>query len=592
MAKQNVLVRSKQKKADKLWNNHQLVEAKTLYQQICQSNKRNREAFLNLGMINAQLGAFQEAIQCWQHAHGLNANDPKTIFNLAKAHADLDLHEQAIDYYQKVLALQPDIPEVLNNLGNSLTAAGHYDDALNCLQRAVTLKPEFVEARLNLGNTLQYLDRFDDAIKCYYHAIKLNPSNAIAHQNLGSALLNVGRLDEGVDSLKLASQLAPDNLSIKLDIASAMEKSGDLDKACEMVLPLIDSGIRDPKLVYLFGKTCHQVNRCDEATSMMESILDNSGIPLNHQLKRNYHFKLGQLYEKKKAYDDAFKYFNSGNKLRNAHFDIDKFEAHINDIINIFSSDFFHRTEKATPGAIHPIFIIGMPRSGTSLVEQILDSHPAICGAGELKNLLEMARELPEYVHSELLFPLCVPDLSTEQLNNLAQQYLVHLREICNNAEFITDKMPHNFLRLGLIALLFPNAKIIHCKRNPLDTCLSCYINDFTTGHDYSYNLKNLGTYYRQYLRLMEHWHANIDLPIIDIQYEALIADQESKSRELVQFCGLEWDAQCLKFFENKRYVNTLSYDQVRKPIYTNSIERWRRYEPHLKELIDAIESH
>ena len=235
------------------------------------------------------------------------------------------------------------------------------------------------------------------------------------------------------------------------------------------------------------------------------------------------------------------------------------------------------------------IFILGMPRSGTSLVEQILAAHPAVHGAGELNELNIIVQELQgDSPHARALH--LKPDaLSVQRLDRRAAAHLRTLSRFDRTAERVTDKMPTNFFHLGLIHQLFPGAKIIHCMRDPLDTCLSCYFQNFSRSQYFSFDLSHLGPFYKNYARLMEHWHSVITLPMIEVQYEDMIADQESGSRRIIEFCGLEWDEQCMDFHNTGRYVATASYDQVRRPIYKSSVSRWKNYEEYIGPLIDAL---
>ena len=241
-----------------------------------------------------------------------------------------------------------------------------------------------------------------------------------------------------------------------------------------------------------------------------------------------------------------------------------------------------------TPGMV-PVFIVGMPRSGTTLAEQILASHPQVFGAGELPDIDDISRQLERVVPGNLKYPDCMELAAADTLRAARDGYLRKLADLSSGAHRVTDKMPHNFEHLGLIAALFPNARIVHCIRNPLDTCLSIYFNDFNAGHGYATDLGMLGEHYNEYHRMMMHWKNVLPIKIFDLVYEDIIRDQEQISRQLLAYCGLDWDPACLEFYKNKRTVSTFSYDQVRKPIYTGSVERWRRYEKFLEPLIKAL---
>ena len=230
-----------------------------------------------------------------------------------------------------------------------------------------------------------------------------------------------------------------------------------------------------------------------------------------------------------------------------------------------------------------------MPRSGTSLVEQILASHPEVFGAGELELIHHYASTLTPTLGAKEPYPLCLSHINQTVLEQFSTDYIHQLEKLDPTAKYVTDKMPQNFLHLGFIALLFPNAKVIHCIRNSLDTCLSCYFQPFIKGHAYSYNLTHLGAYYQQYQRIMRYWKALLPLDIFEIEYESLIEDMETQSRRLLEYCGIAWDDACLKFYETKRVVKTASYQQVRKPIYKSSVNRSDNYKAFIEPLIEAM---
>ena len=239
-----------------------------------------------------------------------------------------------------------------------------------------------------------------------------------------------------------------------------------------------------------------------------------------------------------------------------------------------------------------PIFILGMPRSGTTLVEQILASHPSIHGAGELKDLSGIAFGLPHRLGSSQPFPECVAEVDAGRWRELGEAYVQGIRKHAAGMERITDKMPSNYHFVGLIHLMLPSAQIIHCVRDPVDTCLSCYKTLFVKTQEFSYDLTELGRHYRQYDRLMQHWKTVLPGRMLDVRYEDVVSDLEGVARRLVEFCGLEWNEACLEFYKTERPVRTASAVQVRRPIYQTSIEYWRRYERHLGPLFQALGLH
>ena len=304
------------------------------------------------------------------------------------------------------------------------------------------------------------------------------------------------------------------------------------------------------------------------------------------------HFAAGRLLDRVGSYDEAFENYRIGNRLFGADFSCRDLANTVDKHVAVYNKEFMRRAPRASHGSQRPVFIVGMPRSGTTLVEQILSIHPEVYGAGELEDINWMAISLPKTLASSSSYPDCVPELTVDACDQLAAQYLDRLSALAPDAaRLVTDKMPGNYFHLGLVVLLFPEARIIHCTRDPLDICLSCYFQSFiqANNHQYAYNLEHLGCAYRQYQRLMNHWKHVLDVPFMDVSYEELVADQERVTRELLAFCGLPWDERCMRFYESKRNVVTASYDQVRRPLYSSSIGRWRHYEKHLEPLRRAL---
>jgi hypothetical protein len=306
------------------------------------------------------------------------------------------------------------------------------------------------------------------------------------------------------------------------------------------------------------------------------------------------HFALGKLQDELADYDAAFANFAAGNGIEKRPFDHLANAVFFEHIKDTYAREKTHLAVSNNDSTV-PIFIVGMPRSGTSLVEQILASHPRVYGAGELTAINYLMTHF-DLLTGNATFPSGAATVSVTVLNEISHKHIKHLRALSDEAGMkdvlrVTDKMPHNFICLGLIAQLFPKAKIIHCQRDPLDTCLSIYFQHFNTHHAYANDLTALGQYYRQYDSLMKHWQAVLPstMPILNINYEALVADQATWSRRLIEFAGLDWDEACMRFFNAKRNVNTPSYDQVRKPIYTKSVERWRHYDAHIASLKHAL---
>ena len=480
---------------------------------------------------------------------------------------------------------------MLGNINAQLTASAEAETAY---LEALRLKPDFGEAHQYLANLLVPLGRLGEATESYRRALRIKPHSIPAHINLGNTLVLQGRFDEASDVYRAALQIDPACRKAALGLAHVYERQGDLRQAFVHVQPYLDPEKVDADAAMIFAAVCRPLQRCDEAIALMERLLLRENPPLDDKERSALHFRLGRLYDAQNLYDPAFLNFKLGNaiKAKMWHFDVQAHIRHIDTLIATFSPTFIAQAPRAVTRSERPVFIVGMPRSGTSLVEQILSNHPAVFGAGELEELSHIAAELPATLGGQSPYPKCLNSLTAAHCEQLARRYLDKLTALAPQASRITDKMPDNFLRLGLIALLFPGARIIHCLRDPIDTCLSCYFQNFGAGLSFAFDLAALAEYYRQYRRLMEHWRTVLDLPVMEVRYEDLVTDQERVTRELVGFCGLDWDERCLRFYESSRAVSTASYDQVRQPLYTRSVGRWRHYRSHLGPLADLARDH
>ena len=305
-------------------------------------------------------------------------------------------------------------------------------------------------------------------------------------------------------------------------------------------------------------------------------------------------FALAQLWQKAKDYDRAFEHLHVANRLarKTIRYDADKFTDKVDRFIETFTPEFFAQYEGAGHTSERPIFVCGMPRSGTTLVEQILSSHPQIYGAGELPLMPNLVRMLPRVLGQEEPFPACLEAFDRRAARNAGGYYLRNLKEIDAETRFVVDKMPHNFLYLGLIAMILPKAKIVHMQRDPRDVAVSNYFQNFKAKHGligYAFDLTDMGRHLRDHDRMMAHWHEVLPIQIYECNYEELVHDQDGKTRELLEFVGVDWSDQVLEFHESERAVRTASVWQVRQPMYQSSSQKWRRYEKHLGPLNEAM---
>jgi tetratricopeptide (TPR) repeat protein len=519
-------------------------------------------AHSNLGLALLRLGEPEEAAGAFRETLRLAPGHTDARCSLGVALHRLGKLPEAEAHLREAVHLAPNDARGRHDLGAVLRDRGEAESAERELREALRLKPDFVEAHNNLGLTLRDLGRFADAERCFREALHLDPAHVPARNNLGHALEAEGRLDEAAAKFREALRLDPHN-------ARATAALSQLAAA---------------------GR--HRFS--DEEVRAIARRADRDDLPAED--RHPLHFALGLVFDRAGDHAAAFAHYRRGNELRQewerrrgAAFDPAAHDRYVDRLIATFSPSYFEQVRAIGLDTELPVFVVGMMRSGTTLAEQILASHPRIHGAGELMLLGRLIDSLPRRLGAAEVYPEAVRRLGPATARALAGEYERRLRELGGEAARVVDKMPGNFLNLGVIATLFPRARIVHCRRDPIDTCLSCYFNDFGPSIPYTFDLRHLGRYYRAYERLMDHWRRVLPVPVFELSYEELTEQQEAVSRRLVDFCGLDWDERCLRFHETRRVVRTASRLQVRRPLFGSSVGRWRRYEPFLLPLREAL---
>jgi tetratricopeptide (TPR) repeat protein len=482
-----------------------------------------------------------------------------TMIEAVKLHQAGNL-PQAEALYREVLRLDPNQGDALNLLGTIANQVGKPEAAIDFIRRAVAVQPSEPEFHGNLSAAYKAAGDLSAAIRHYREALRLNP-NAVSHRvHLCDALLEQGSVDE-------ALQLCLEALRLDRNSALGWCILGELVGFGRHTFT--DGDIRHMQELLAAGR------------------LDAHDASVIHFTLANYREKQGDC-------DEAFRHYRQANDLKrevyrlsNKAFDRGQHLELIDGLIAVFTPEFFRRTRHYGADTELPVFVVGMVRSGTSLVEQILASHPQVFGAGELKEIDQLSATLPERLNAAP-YPTCMDHIDPFTTKTVAYSYLQQLARTNGTAIRVVDKMPHNCLHLGLIAVLFPRTRIIHCRRDPMDVCASAYFQNFKW-LSYAASLEDIAFYHVQYERLMEHWRQVLPLPMHEVKYEEMVANQEAVSRDLVVFCGLDWDDRCLAFYQSPRAVQTASKLQVRQPIYTRSVARWKRFAVHLQPLRDAL---
>ena len=545
-------------------------------------------AWFLLGRSRAEQDRLEEAVEAYRKALQIEPAHARAAHGLGFALHRLGRWSQAVDHFRQALRLNPRMAAAHWGLGMSLQMLGDLRESLAHYQQAATLNPGHAGARLGVAMVLSLMGQQDQAVASFREAIRLDPGQVDAYIKLAATLMPLGQPGEARRLVDKALELEPGNAEAIALAATIDQHNGDIERSHQRLKPLVEAGVEEVNVALAYATICNSIGEPERAIALLERQLEREH-GLTATARRNVHFALGKLHDSRKDYAKAFEHYRKGNALKAADFDPRARDAQVDAAIAIFAPERMAALPRSRTRSERPVFVVGMPRSGTSLIEQILASHPAVFGAGELNHVIQMAGSLQASLGKTQAYPHCVAELTQHEIDRLAQDYLDRITALAPDAARVVDKMPGNFMYLGFIELLFPGARVIHSMRDPLDTCLSCYFQDFSRSHPYSYDLAHLGAFYKSYERIMQHWRKVLGIPLMEVQYEDLITDQETVSRRILEFCGLEWDERCRNFHETKRYVATASYDQVRRPIYTSSVSRWKNYAEFLDPLREAL---
>lgn len=582
------------------------------------------DALNNRGNAMVDLGRPEEALLCFDKALAANPTSASTLCNRGNALRVLSRPSEALASYDKALAFAPGSAEIWNNRGHALADLKRYDEAMKCSRRALSLRPDYAKAFNSLGNVLMDIGhagealtnyekalghepdfgeahanraralieirRYEDALESCDRALALKPDVADIHNNRGSALARLGREDEAIVSFDKAIALKPDYAVAHDNKGVALLQLGRLDDARASIGLAI-------RLEPLRARSYHHFALSKRFTSgdpifaALET-LTHAGAALGLEDRIYAHFALGKAYADIEDDERSFQHFSRGAALKRGHSGYDEAEvlSHLERTRATCTSEMLARHRGCGDPSAAPVFIVGMPRSGTTLIEQILASHPDMHGAGEVNDFDLAVADLGGPAGLVLGCPEGLAQMSGADFHRIGANYLRRIGADERPERRIANKMTENFRFAGLIALALPNARILHVRRDPLDTCVSCFSNLFLEHLPYTYDLAELGRYYRAYEALMSHWREALPPGMmIDVQYEDVVADLEGQGRRLLAHCGLSWDSRCLDFHNHGRSVRTASVAQVRRPLYQSSVGRWRRYAAHLAPLFDGL---
>ena len=567
------------------------------------------EAHDSLGMALQAADRPGEAVASYLRALELRPNYAEAHGNLGNAFVDLGQLEDAVYHYRRMLELRPDLAEAHNNLGNALLALGRYEEAVTSYRRALELRPNSAGALANLGNALRELGRPQEALGHCRRALELQPNFAEVHRLMGNALFDLGRLDEAGAGYLRALELEPASVDARIALSKVLRQTGRVAEAEESCRQALEISPESAETLALLGEIRADRGRFADAEALFRRAISiapdmpeawaslaryrkmgapdapwlataqrllGKSLPLGQEI--NLRYALGKYFDDVEDFENAFASYRLANELQKRSgitHDPLRLTRRVDQITHLYDRHWLRATRAVGNDSLRPVFIVGMPRSGTTLAEQIIASHPDAFGGGELR-----------FWHTATVNYEASAPSSAGAIPAAADEYLRVLATLSADAARVVDKMPANFMNLGLIHAAFPKARIIHLQRNPLDTGLSIYFQIFSNTHTYATDLERIAHYFTQYSRLMQHWRSELGAgAILDVPYEKLVEDPEPWIRKIVEFIGLPWDPRCLDFHQTDRTVVTASNWQVRQRITRSSTGRWRNYDKFIGPL-------
>jgi tetratricopeptide (TPR) repeat protein len=538
-----------------------LSKAEGIYKKILKKHPSHFDTLRHLGILYQDKRLYDTAEKFFLKAYNIHSNESSILNNLGTIKFLQFKMDDALDFYKKAFKINPKYMPVINNISALYHRIFREEECIKFSKLALSIEPNNLVARSNYAKALSINNKLTEAIKLSKEILKENPT-CDNYKTLGTSYRNNGELEESSICFEKALQCDPDDFGSFFNLSASKNNQPNKD----IILRFEKKLKKDKNLQY-----------SDKGTIA---------------------FALYNSYNKLNNFDKAGKFLLQGNKFLDNWIatDINEEEKYLLELKNIFTSDFIKQKmlsdKKTTDIKTKPIFILGMPRSGTTLCEQILASHSEISGGGELVYMSEISEIKSTLSDIKMIsdYKKKLNQVTSEQLKNNRDRYIEKISKLNSKKKFITDKMPHNFVLIGFIKILFPDAKIIYCKRNSMDNCYSLFTHKFVDrSHGYSYNQKTLGKYYNLHSDLMNYWLKIFKDEIYVLNHENLIDDQEKYSKEIINYCGLEWETACLEFYKTKRQVMTASNEQVREPINKKSFAAWKKYESYLDPLKKSL---
>ncbi|MEM1153034.1 MAG: sulfotransferase [Pseudomonadota bacterium] len=546
-------------------------------------------AHYTLGRALAAAGRGKDADAAFENSFALNPQ--RKLLVLAAEHHKAGRLPQAENMYRQLLKQTPNNVDAMRLLAGVLLQQSMAEEAEDLLRRVVALAPDFALAHMDLATMLKEQDRNGEALASYARVVELEPQRAKPQHLYGAALAQAGRTHEAATAYRAALALQPEHAGALLGLGHTLKTLGDQEDAIQAYRDCIR--VRpDNGEIYWSLANLKTYRFSEEDISTMETMVDGDK-DISDQSRVNFLFALAKAHEDAGDYDSAWRHYRRGNQEQREleHYDPVQTELTNDGLVEVFNEKLMQRLSNLGNMDPSPIFVVGLPRSGSTLLEQILASHSQVEGTAELPYLGRVATSLNRNRADGINYPQAVRELKSQHLQALGQYYLdlAEPHRELKRPRFI-DKNPNNFPSVGFLKLILPNAKVIDARRYPLDSTLSCYRQLFAKGQTFVYDLQDVGEYYMQYQRMMDHWHKVIPGQVHTVQYEQLVTNFEVEVRKLLEFCELPWEDNCIDFYRTQRPVRTASSEQVRQPVYTRSVHFWRNYEAQLEELIEVLE--
>ncbi len=606
--------------AYRLHQTGQLAAAETAYQTVLQSDENNVHALNLLGMLYVNDFRPDEAVLCISRALKLQYKQPESHANIALAYKDQGQHELAVKHFRESIRQDPWQPMVYNNLGNVLRELNRPKEAIKAYESALKQDGEFAQCWCNLAAALNEAEQHKAARRAVEKALSFEPRMAQAHNNKGDISLAEAKYEEALTCYRRATEINPKYVAALINMARTLRDMDRSAEAVEILQQALDIEPNNPEAHHAMGVLQEQVGDQAAAAKALQNALKVApGMAIAHyflaqlrgrkttdeelsaMLELQKHermlpndrmflsFGLARAYEQKNDYDRAFQYIAQGNLIKAGQQPYDDVDTgKFIDALAVGAADLAEKLGfEASCQDDRPVFVLGMPRSGTSLVEQVLASHSEVAGAGELPYAYDMAHRVRELTSQA--FPANVKLLSADQLRGLGEYYLSRHRKDHLETARVVDKTPLNFQYLGLLGLALPGARFIHCFRDPVQNCFSIHKIPFDRKQAYAHSLSSIGQYYRRYWGLMQRWQQLFPGRILNVRYEDTVDDLERQSHRMLDFLGLPFEEGVLEFHANERLVKTPSASQVRQPIYSDALQSWKKYERHLQSLRESL---